>query len=75
MDRINNQQDSKEKCIIPAQPQPNPKGQPQGDLQTFSPSEYEQVKAITVLRSDKVIGQEIATPRDEIEFVRKDNEF
>ena len=32
VDRINNQQDSKEKGIFPAQPQPNPRGQPQGGV-------------------------------------------
>ena len=44
MDRINNQQDSKENGIFPAHPQPNPRGQPQGGVSTSGSGQHEQVK-------------------------------
>ena len=75
VDRINNQQDSKEKCIFPAQPQPNTRGHPQGGPSTSSNNQQEKVNAVTVLRSGKVIGQENIPSIEEIDFeLKNDNE-
>ena len=68
MEKMEARQDAFERPTFPAQPLQNPRGQGSGP----NPPRYgthEHAKAITTLRSGRIIGQDVPPPNSENEVV------
>ena len=60
MVRMSNQFDNKDRGTFPAQPQANPRGQPPNGPSSSNYGNQEQAKAVTILRSGKIVGKDIS---------------